>query len=543
MLTPMSRVADLPRTASLPAIITAARAGALDHAWALFDSSGYATATNDAAALAVKGRLLKDRAMRAAPEAQPAAFARAAQAYGAADAIAPQPYTRINMATLTLLAGDRTAAARQATDLLVWIDTQTAIAETPYYLAATRAEAWLLCGDMIKADALLAKAIASDPDGWDDHAATLRQFSLILSALGGDRGWLDKHRPPPVLHFAGHLGVAAQESEALRAAIDARLAARRIGSGYGALAAGADIVVAEALLAHGAALHIVLPTGIDAFVAQSVSPYDTDWMARFVACLGAAASVQTVTGVAGAYEPLATQLAADVAMGSAVLAARRLETTAQQWLVVDDGPGPYGSGLGTARDGARWLASGRDQQIIVWPRNAPVLASGAKSVEGRSDRRLMALLHVMPDRLDDLDETEFAEAIDLVLAPMHAQAGTIVPQPDANAPSGNGWLFGFTHPEAARTYARALLALDLPRPLRIAGHYALVHMLADSPTPIGRGVSELSTFAGAALPGTLTVSEAFAAGLCAEATTCPLIEPIGEAGAIRLFALSESGAQ
>ncbi len=543
MFMPMDPAPPLPRRATLPAIVTAARAGALDHAWRLFTKGGYAAATDDAAALAVAGRLLKDRALRSDTGTRADMFAAAAQAYARADALTPQPYTGINIATLALLAGDPAEAARRATALLGWIETQSAIAETPYYLTATRAEAHLLTGDADAADLMLEQAIAADPTGYDDHAATLRQFALILAATGGDSGWLDRHRPPRALHFAGHLGVAANGSEALRTTIDAHLVARRIGFGFGALAAGADIVFAEALLAHGAQLHAVLPIGVDAFVAQSVAPYGADWVARFDACLAAATSVQTVTGVAGAYEPLATHLAADVAMGSAVLNARRLESSAEQALVVDDGPGPFGNGAGTARDGARWAASGRAQHVIVWPRNAPVLASGAKPAEGRRDRRLMALLHIMPDGLEDLDETDFAEAVDAVIVPMRRQARMIVPPPDAEAPCGNGWLVAFATPDAARAYAREVLAFAPLRPLRIAGHYALVHVLDGSSAPIGRGVSELSTFAGAALPGTLTVSEAFAAALCAEAVVCPLAEPIGEAGPICLFALPETAAQ
>jgi len=54
--------------APLSTIIALARAGALDHAWAQFSAAGYDRDDRDPAALTVKGRLLKDHALRAADE-------------------------------------------------------------------------------------------------------------------------------------------------------------------------------------------------------------------------------------------------------------------------------------------------------------------------------------------------------------------------------------------------------------------------------------------------------------------------------------------
>lgn len=46
----------------------------------------------------------------------------------------------------------------------------------------------------------------------------------------------------------------------------------RYGFAWGALAAGADIVIAEHLLASDAELHVVLPCPVEQFEAQSVAP-------------------------------------------------------------------------------------------------------------------------------------------------------------------------------------------------------------------------------------------------------------------------------
>ena len=261
---------------TLPAIITAARAGSLDRAWALFEQAGYDERTDDPAALAVKGRLLKDRALRMPRGDRPAAFTEAARCYAAADALSPEPYTKVNVATLALLSGDPGKAADAARELLDWLERTRDIAETPYYLAATRAEAHLLCGNRDAATAAMAGAVALDPDGWADHASTIRQLALICAAQGRGSEWLDALRPPTSLHFAGHLGVAIDDREALGAKVGEVIAGERVGFGYGALAAGADLVIARALIDSGAELHVVLPTGVDVFVAQSVAPMAAD---------------------------------------------------------------------------------------------------------------------------------------------------------------------------------------------------------------------------------------------------------------------------
>jgi hypothetical protein len=540
---------------TLPAIITAARAGALDYARTLFHRGGYDQRRDDPAAMAVQGRLLKDLALRLPKAQQADGYRDAAAAYARADALFPQPYTRINVATLTLLAGDRAGARKLAGAIIDWLDGASQFPETPYFLAATRAEALLLCGDAAAARDALEQAIVHCPDGWDDHASTLRQLQLILTANQMDAGWLDAFRPPRSLYFAGHLGVAAEGSEDLRAKIDAILAEENIGFGFGALAAGADIVIAEQVLARGADLHVVLPTLAEDFIAQSVAPYGGDWRQRFDACLDAATTIKSTAHVTGDYEPLATRLASDVAMGAAVLNARGLESEAVQLIVLDEGDGPLGDGLGTARDGERWLASGRRQHNIRWPRSGGVMASGLKThTEGRRDRRLAAMLHISFAGIDDLDEAQFADAIDTVLAPLRRASMALAVQPELTLPSGNARLVAFAMPEAAFAHAQALLALysgklasagELPSSgklaLRIAGHYALAHWLDTPPALVGRGVAELGVLASAAMPGVLTLSEAFASALFAGSDADIRAEWIGEIGDMRLFSVAGAG--
>lgn len=544
----MNETTDIrPMPTPLPLITSLARSGALDRAWALFRDAGYDAATADPAALAVKGRLLKDQGLRAAGAERARWLGAAEAAYAAADALNPAPWLLINVAALAALQGDAARAAATARHVLARL-AAGGVAETAYFIAATRAEALLLCGNPAAADAALAQAMAAQPEGWSDHATTLRQLGLILDAQGADKAWLDRYRPPRSLHFAGHLGVAETGSDALRSAVDTALDEHSIGFGYGALAAGADIVVAEALLARGAELHVFLPVPVSDFLVQSVAPYGAGWGARFAACLGQAASVQIATGAAGAYEPLATALAADTAMGAAILNARLLQSHAVQLLIIDDGDGPFGAGASTARDGAIWQGTPHPQTLIHWPRNAPVAASAGQH-EGRADRRLLALLLVRFDGLDRLSDSTFAAALDVAIAPFWAQAERLPGQPALTMLHGNARTLGFASVPAAAAFARRLHALDPPGAftLTLAGHYGLVHAIAGG--AIGPALVVLAEIAAATQPGTTTVSEPFATALALTSTLASAsasapasdaalhVVDLGDHGAFRLFAV------
>jgi hypothetical protein len=492
----------------LTTIAALARSGAPDRAWLLFEREGYADRQDDPAALAVKGRLLKDRAMRADGETRAALLTDAAAAYAAADALAPAPYLLINVAALAALAGDTARAASIAGEVLDRLDHE--VAETPYYLAATRAEALLLRADRAGAERALERAAALLPHGWDERAGTLRQFARILTARGEDDGWLDQFRAPTSLHYAGHLGIAPSGAEALRSRIERVIADHRIGFAFGALAAGADLLVAEAVLAAGAELHVALPCTIDAFARQSVASHDAAWLPRYDACLAAAASIRTVAHADRAFDSLATGLAAEVAMGAALLHARRLAADAVQLVVIDEGGGQFGDGASTVRDASSWPAGpGRDQVVLRWPRDAAVPPSSGKA-EAREGRALIAVILIAPGAELSTDD-ELDDWIDAVRAPL--RSAPLTPSPAFVQPHGNALLLGFPDIEAAADAAlamRALPALDR-YPTRIAGAYGLVHIVQREVA--GSAVATATAVLEASMTGAVTVNDLFADAL------------------------------
>lgn len=287
----------------------------------------------------------------------------------------------------------------------------------------------------------------------------------------------------------------------------------------------------------------MLPLREEAFLAQSITPYGANWRARFDACRDAAASWTETAADTGSYEPLASQLAADVAMGAAVQQARRLASDAIQMVIVDEGPGEYGNGAQTARDALRWQAAGGVTRVLRSPRVNGVSPSGLSATpEGHADRRLATMLQIDFHGLADLDEARFAEAVAGVIEPLRSALAAATVRPAIMLPCGNSRIAAFETPEAAYDFACEMLTLQAgPFPVRIVRHYGLAHWLRDPDALVGRSVRQLGAVAAGALPGTIVVSETFASALCLARAHEIYAEPIGEVEDLSLFAIRPAG--
>ncbi len=325
-------------------ILRLARSGSPERAWALMAQHGLLDSDSDARALSLQARLVKDRAKRAGKGAEQARlFDQSAQLYAKAARISGSSYPLINAASLSLFAGKPAQAGRFAQDVLDLIESDPEEGETPYWRQATRAEALLLLDQELEARAALRKAIARQPHAWEDHAATIGQFALILAEKGWDAGWLDAHRPPPSVHFSGIAGLAPDAS-GVAAALAQFIASERPGFAFGALAAGADLLFAEAFIAwrdaecRAAELHVVLPYPVDQFRQVSVAAFGEHWLPVFDAVLEQAATT-TVFGLDDPSLPLAVEYADRVAMGRTVRNAQVLASRAIAVTVVGEGEG------------------------------------------------------------------------------------------------------------------------------------------------------------------------------------------------------------
>jgi len=483
-------------------ILALARAGASAAAWQAFESRELA-GSHEPEIRALRARLLKGRGVAAGRDSERRhLFQEAAAAYAAA-AESGATYPLINAASLSLLAGDRAQAAAYARDVLASLHTHPDEPETPYWRAATRAEALLLLDREADARAAFAEAVALAPQAWEDHASTLRQFALILAEQGRDAGWLDPHRPPRSLHFAGHMSFDA--AVARRAHLDESIAAildeEKVHFGYGALAAGADIIVAEALVARRAELHAVLPGGAEAFAAVSVDPFGKGWRQRYDALLAKAASVRAVRPLATPPDAEMVALGDEVAMGAAAINARRLESEAIRLVVAAGEPGRAAPGP--------W----RERRL-----GAPRETAARRPLTPAPHAR-HALIAVAIAGGDNLEARLSGTAARIAAGPAPCLGPWF---------TGREILLAYAGPAEA---ARAALALADAEEA-VGGHYGIADPVVDpfaaAPRIVGDPAALAAGAAASSPPGAVCVTADFAAALSAQGEADIRTELVGE---------------
>jgi len=386
----------------------------------------------DAATL--RPRLLKDAALASEGAGRAAAMAAAAAAYrevyrkatavGNADAY----YPGVNAATLSLLAGRESEAFALARDVLDRLGTWPA-SRKGFYEKASELEAQLVLGELERArDSVAAIRPMMRGASYADlraNAAMLRQLHLIVAAKGLDPAWLEPLAPARVIHYLGHIIAApgepgrfpAEQEEAVRQAIVERLAADDVGCGYGSLAAGADILFAEALLARDARLELVLPFARDEFVEVSVRPAGEQWVGRFETCFAAASDpkrgdLRYATEDRHLGDDHLFGYCSQLAMGLALLRARHLAAAVEQIAVWD---GKESSGVaGTALDVAAWERTAKPQRIIPVGNGFTPAAQPAAPQRGMM-RRTRAMLFGDIHGFSKLTDEQLPRFIEIVL--------------------------------------------------------------------------------------------------------------------------------
>ncbi len=223
---------------------------------------------------ALEARCLKDLALEARA---PGLLADAARAYQKVHERFSGYYPLINAATLFLLAGERDTAEALARQTLA-----EAGDARDYWGLATRAEALLVLGETGEVGAIL-RAAARLQASPANLATTRKQLLAVCAARGLPVALLDDLRPPPVLSYRGGQGDAQE-----------LLDAHRPGFAFGSLSGAGEIRVAEAVLARGIELHVVLPYRAEDFAQSHIAPAGAQWVARFHDCLAQARTVSFV---------------------------------------------------------------------------------------------------------------------------------------------------------------------------------------------------------------------------------------------------------
>jgi class 3 adenylate cyclase len=514
------------------------------------------------------GRLKKDQAFAETGEARTALFREGRALYEDAFRTATDAgdreayYPAINAATLALFAGDAEAASRLAGEVLDLLAPRIAgldeVAADRYWVLATALEAQLVRGDLDAAGELVDRVVAAA--GSDDAAlaTTGRQLERIVAAKHLDSGVLAAFRVPTVVHFLGNMHATAVAGD-----IAALLTGIRIGAAYGSLAAGADILFAEALLGKGVALNVVLPFATEDFIEESVRPQGEEWVTRFEACLAAAKTVRFATEDAYLGDDQLFPFGSNLAMGLASLCARHLHAPLMQ-LAVWDGAVNEDAIAGTATDMSAWREAGHPMRVVptgpdvnvqkLPPWHRPQVAPG------RRDTRAMLFgdIHGF-SKLSDAQLPLFTEKIMGTL-------GEVVRRHEQHIAFVNTWGDGIfvVFRDAGRAAACALdmqdamdaidlKAAGLPETLklRLGGHlgpvYELDDPVTDRPNYYGAHVSRAARIEPITPEGCVYVTETFAAMLAlhnAEQFSCDYVgntEMAKHYGRLRMFLLRRAG--
>jgi len=313
-------------------------------------------------------------------------------------------YPGIGCANLRLLGGDTDGAIELAATLL----RQLADWKQPkgYYELATELEAQLIVGDLGGAGevAELLRAEIKKSPNFRDIARTIQQLHLVADAKGISVDTSGSLALPRVIHFLGHIISApggrgrfpAEFEDEVRQRIDKALEGSVGLFAYGSLAAGADILFAEAVLKQGGLLQVVMPFEIEDFINVSVRPSGEQWVERFHHCYEKANARWFATEDGYLNDETLFSYCSQLAMGLSQLRAGLMGTYAEQ-IAVWDGEPPTGP-AGTAADIAVWLRTGLRQTIIpvsgetaqpsAEMRRAQARA-GDKEAEGRRTRAML----------------------------------------------------------------------------------------------------------------------------------------------------------
>ncbi len=235
--------------------------------------------------------------------------------------------------------------------------------------------------------------------------------------------------------YCGHMFNADRKAEAvLRERIDAAIERHDIAVGYGPLACGADIMIAEALLEKGRELRVVLPFCEEDFIAESVKCGGRGWLKRYHACRKGAAEIYFATP--GAYVGDDNQFAYNsrYAMGLTALRAQLDGCGTVQLAVVSDEIASLSrTGIaGTNADISLWeglggvserIAAGKVPRNLAFPEHAPIgdgtrreirsiLFADYKGFSRLGERELPHFMHHVMGRIGDVlrdygDHVEF----------------------------------------------------------------------------------------------------------------------------------------
>ena len=373
-----------------------ARAGATSIAHTLLDRAQAMGEADDIvlqeSILSLRGRLWKDRVEGAGDQA-PAFAAQAYANYRAAYELRQGAFPGINAASMAWLKGDRSSARSLAREVVAQLKSNPAPEDVWYH--ATLGEAALLQGQARAAQEAYGAALHAARRDVGSVASMRRQLRLLGRELALARELLPQLPTPPVLAFAGHMidredrrqprFPAALEGP-VREALVQRLTTMPHPIIYTSAANGADLLLIEVALEAQAEVNVVLPFDRQDFVATSVANAGAAWVARFDAALSRVQRVIMATEEGYLGDDVLFEHAARLVEGLSVLRAAQFGTEPLLLCVMDADRAQVAAPVGGTRASlARWRAHLGEPEIIDLAAMRATLAVPAGSGGERGD--------------------------------------------------------------------------------------------------------------------------------------------------------------
>lgn len=542
-------------------VLNLSRSGASDRAAALFDE--YKLGAHEEEDIAALGaRVIREQAFATDGRGAGKLLHHAAERYARIYDRTQATFPGINAAALYLLAGRTQTAQRLARKLLTACEK---IGVDTYDRAADAAASALILGNLAGATAYVEKCKALHANDYGAVASTRRQLARLCAKMGVDRSVFAALSPRPVMHYSGHMisppgqrgRFPAAEEESVARQIRARLDTHDVGFGFGSLACGGDIMMAEALLARGAELHVVLPFSIDDFRKESVVRGGDGWLKRFDACLERAADITYATADQYLGDNVLFAHASRLAMGLALLRAANLDADVFQLAVWDSSKG---GAAGTGSDVAAWRSGGLTSEIIALPPSGIPAArdSAGRANARRRKRMLKAMLFGDAHGFSKLRDSQIPAFVEHYLGTV----GRVLERYGDRVEFRNTWGDGLylvmrdarSAMDCALDLQSAVGKIDLARVglpldlgLRIGGHAGPVFEVTDPvlkiPNFMGSHVSQTARMEPVTPEGLVYVTEAFAALIALEqdrSLSCEYVGVVPAAkhwGSFRMYVL------
>lgn len=375
------------------AVLATARLGAISEALNLIEKWKISEANGDEEATCLRPRLLRDLAYEANPHAPDRELlSQSAQEYERIFKACGGPYSGVNAAAGFALIGEVEKSKIIATDVCSIIAESDSEYLGDYWRRTTLAECKLLCGDKTAAASLFAAASNAADATPGKKATTRKQLKRLSAHIDIDEAWIDRVTPQAgVIFYSGPLASELDEktsapTAALLSSLADFRAANPIAWAYGALASGADIIIAEALLDMGVSLNVFLPLPPEEFLKYSVETAGAEWRERFIGCMRRASSIEWIRCAAPACDS-SYRLGAIVAMGKAIRYAAQLETNVTGFFAAPNGFDATRSL--SAANAQLWRSS--SQPIIEISGAWPTTADGRRDGSAVDDVVLYAL--------------------------------------------------------------------------------------------------------------------------------------------------------